>query len=116
MLQKSQSKGHPREYWMFMEAYFFMFIKSKRGAGVVFKSAHWGDAERRRARPFFRSLRNGGSVISASFNTRWSTSPKSSWFAVNRGPPATTFTPSALHRESTVFTDSPWMFMALRNT
>src|SRR5208283_961392 len=38
MLQNSQSKGQPREYWMLMEAYCLRSKSSHRGRGVVVTS------------------------------------------------------------------------------
>jgi len=48
------------------------------------------------ALPCSKSIKNKGSVISASLSTRWSTSLKSSYPAVKKEPPATIFVPDFL--------------------
>jgi hypothetical protein len=34
MLQNSQSKGQPREYWILIEEYLFILISDQSGTGV----------------------------------------------------------------------------------
>jgi len=61
---------------------------SQRGCGVCRTSAYWADSYIRFAFPCARSLRNAGSVNSASFDMKWSTATNCSCSVWKSGLPA----------------------------
>ena len=93
-----------------------MSASSHNGAGVSRRSGNSDEAYTRRAAPRAKSRKNSGSVTSASFSTKWSTSGNCSWPRVNSGPPATIVLPAARQRATSSCAESCWAIIPLMNT
>jgi len=116
MLQKSQSKGQPREYWMFMEAYFFLARRSNRG------TAWWRGPPSRRGIDMLRTALRQGPGEQRQRDLRLVQHEMVHQDVVlgvrgDSGPPRRiTFTPDLLHWSMTASADSFWMDMADSST